>query len=306
MGAIYDFYSSTKVPTANGTLSFTSSEIPSDGVTDYFLAWSDTNEGTTLSDITRVRVKASGVTIFDVGIAPLLAYNQRFSRSRAAYADRNLNALSSSAGLGNATQRLTIPLRNLYALTMDEQDQCQFPPGAQVTIEIAFGGTLGTSPVMQVGWRQTDMPARMYPKMIGSQMSILASQANARYAFSEEGIICAYGLNTVGIAKKRLVLSGEQVVHMGGALRATPSTTNVEGLHLEMQQLESRLGDLANTTAVTNALGATIVDPTWWEVHKKLPAVAGRTFIELQTLSTWVGGANEFNYHAIVPLVAAS
>lgn len=302
MGRKYDFLAGTKVPTTGGTTTFTSSDVPSKGIVAYYFAWDDTGDGTTISDLTRIRVKSSGVSIIDCSGLYLRALMQRFGWARPAYSDRGLDEVVASAGLATAKKRFSIPLFNLTDPNAATRDAVQFPPDSNVTIELTWG-TVGTNPVIQVGWAETDMAPRAFPKVLASQMNIPASQASGRYSFSEEGVIAALGLNLPGNARTRFVLSGEQILHMGGQL--ANSATDLDSLLWECQQLDSRWPDLANGTAVTNAVGATCADPLWLELGMKRPAAQGSSFVELQTTAAWAGAANELGVYAFVPLAQA-
>lgn len=304
MGRRYDYNSGSKVPTANGTVVFTSADLPSAGVVAYHFAFDDGNDGTTLSDISRVRVKANGQTLVDASMTQILALNQRFGLGRPSYGDRNLSALPTTAGLANTTQRFTIPFYNLLEqYAGDVRDTCQFPPGAQVTVELSFGASIGTTPIIVAGWTQTDQPALAFPKILSSQMNIAASQPTGRYNFNEDGILCAFAVSTPGMGRARLVVSGDQVLHLSGQLANSP--TDVNGLFLEAQQLDGKLGELSNSTAITNLASSVIVDPLWFEVGIKKPAASGSSYLELTTTAAWAGVTSELSTYAITRLAAA-
>lgn len=303
MGRRYDYNSGSKVPTASGTTVFTSADLPSTGVVAYHLAWDDGNDGTVLSDIARLRLKANGGTLVDCTIAQLLALNQRFGLGRPSYGDRNLMGAPAPAvaGTSGTTQRFTIPLYNLLSQAGDgARDECQFPPGAQVTLEIQWGASIGTTPTIVAGWTTTDAPARAYPKILSSQMNIGASQATGRYNFSEDGVICAYALSTPGMSRARVVISGDQVMHLGGQL--ANSASDVNGLFLEAQQLDGKLSEIANGTNIANLVSAVVADPLWFENGQKKAAASGSSFIELSTTAAWAGASSELSIYSMVPL----
>lgn len=300
MGRKYDYYSATKTFSSNQTVTFSAGEIPSAGVVAYHLTFDDAAAaGTVNSDATRVRVKANGVLIVDMPGTMLFALNQRFGSGHPSYGDKALTNLS-SAGAADLHQRFTIPLFDVCDPDKERRDMTQFPPGAGVTVEVAWG-TVTASSTCTIGWSETDMPARAYPKFISQAMNVAINQTNARFSFADEGLIKAIGLNAKGCRRARLVLSGEQVLHLGGHL--TDDANDINSMLLEVNQLDNRYGD--TDTAATAQTGSTRIDPTWIEVLPR-PAGSGRTFVELATWSgtSWAGAANEFAYFAQVPLGA--
>ena len=115
----------TKTIAASTTVVFNSSDIDSANVVAHHLTMSGT--GDTLANITRIRVKANGTTIYDFAPATLRAFIERFSPSNPAPATSRTS--------------LTIPYNLLDLRDEDAADQCQFPLGALATIEVTFNAS---------------------------------------------------------------------------------------------------------------------------------------------------------------------
>lgn len=303
-----DYSAQGKTIAASTTVTFTSSDIPSQGVYRYHLGWT----GNTRTDhLTRVRVKANGVSIYDLGPSMLRAFIRRFSPSNYPVPLANIPnsntigtaSASTTSQAGVSARRLTIPFDLLDADTEEERLMTQFPPGSQVTIELQFGSgaSAGTA---YCAWAETRVPAAYYPKLYASQMNIAASIANGRYNVQDDGQVRAIGVNTVGLERLKAVLGGQQVFHAQGISVGGTATGD---LIAECEQLEngfSEISDALTTTpsaASLNLVSADIIDPMFVRLDAD-QAVPGSSFIEVQTGSGWAGAANELCVHSRVPL----
>lgn len=303
-----DYSAQAKTIAASSTTTFTSSEIPSAGVCAYHLAWTG---NTIWSHLSRLRVKANGVAIYDLSAAMLRAFIRRFSKSNYPLPDAMLangNALgtasASTAGpAGTKLRRATIPFLLLDGESEAERDSTQFPPNSQVTIELQWGSSAAAGNIF-CGWTETNVPPMFYPKLYGSQMNIAASVSNGRYNVQDDGNVRAIGLNTVGLERAKLVLAGSQILHSQGI---SVSGTATGDMLSEMEQLENGYDGIQEGLVTTpsaasiNLVSAEVIDPCFFKIDGG-PAVPGSSYVELQTGSGWAGTANELTIHSRVPV----
>lgn len=300
MGRIIDYQSAPETIAASTTVTFTSAKLPGAGVVAYFFGM--TGAGNTFNAIDRIRVKANGVPFIDLSAAQYRAWIQRFTRGRFHYpANAAINNLS-AAGTPVDWRRFTIPFYFLDREKSEEADVCQFPVGAQPTVEIVFNANAVAGSIY-ASWAETDVTPLAWPKLYSSQMNIAASQANGRYPFSEDGIIRGFGVETTGNGRFRAVLNGRQIYHNQG--QPANSTTVTE----DMMLLESEALDGGASYAVvagTAAQDNSIEDPAWIKVTTGDNATPGRSFVELTTTAAWSGVTSELGVYAVVPYEKAA
>lgn len=300
MSRVLDYNASTKafIASATQTISFTSSDVPSDRVLRYIFQVNSTG-GTawTLATIDRIRVKANGVAIFDLSFAQLRAYLFRFCRG--GYTTPQA-AITSSGGVAQNTQRFTIPFFILDAPTKNDADVCQFPMNSNVTIEITMTTAAAVTGTVVCGYEQTDIPAQCYPKLLSGPMSIGASAASGRHNLSEDGIVEGFGINSVGLLRAKLVLAGRQVLHAAGQVAndADAFDANTSSMLWESQQLDCPWSTSSAGTAYADTVPN---DPIFVDVHAGLNAPPGASYLELQTGASWGGIANEVCVYSVVP-----
>ena len=199
---IYDYNAQTKV-IANATVAtytFGASEIAGDGVANYTLALTGTNDD--FGSIDRVRVKAGGQLIVDIAQAHLTAFIQRMSTSKWAMA--------------GADTTFSIPLYTLDAKGIEERYACGFPIGQSPTVEVVVDGT-GAAGTVGCAWRLFEGTPAFYPLLLGSQMNIAASATNARYPITQGGLLRGFSVETTGLDRLRLVVNGKQIFNLSGA-----------------------------------------------------------------------------------------
>lgn len=252
----------TKAIAASTTVVFNNDEVTSEGVVEY--AFVATGAGNTLANISRMRVKADGVPIVDTTPDFLRAYIERCSEANFAPPA--------------AATRWTIPLYNLEGLSPLQKYASQFPKGRKITIEIVFGAGAGAGTLLCM-WRQTDIPQAFYPLITSTPLNIAASQTNQQKTFGRQGLVRAYGINSTGLNRLRLLVGGVQVCNVDG--------TTI----LEQQQME-------NPVSITNPIVNTI--------EPEIPAQAGETFAELDTAAGWGGVGNEILTVGFMPVVQAA
>lgn len=246
------------------TIVFTPGEIEGAGVIAYLISLTENAAGANndFGALTRVRVKANGVTFIDLTPAHLKAYVQRMSRSNFDIADGD--------------RFLIIPLMDLAAPTWDLQDIQQFPRGAQPTVEITTDNSVAAG-TMLIGYIRTTVDPLLWPRLIGTQMNIAASQNQARFTFSTDGVVAGLGINTVGLTNLRAIISGEELIDLPSA--GLPAGTTSRGDMLFLSQL------LDNVDVDT--------DPAFLKLNAGLPADSGSSYVLLDTSAAWVGAANE-------------
>lgn len=282
---VYDYNSGGKTIAASTTIQFTNSDIPSNQVGAYYLAF--TGSGNTWTNVSRVRVKANNTTLFDFAPEFLRAWIQCFTHGNVTY-PKNTAQDPLGAGTAGDFRRMTIPFFDPSQPTEDAQDLFQFPRNSQVTLEVVFGSGAGAGTCF-CGWMESDRKPIGFPKFVGAQMNISASQATSKYQFSEEATVKAFVLNTIGNTRTRIQVDGAQVYHMQGQATAS-STVTADSLVLESMQLDSPCtGIAAGTAAVPNNL----TNPYCIKLPQDRPATPGRSFVELSTDSNWGGVTNE-------------
>lgn len=304
MARILDFNSSGKTGAASTTTTFTSSDIPSSQVIAYHIAIDGVGgNGNTFNAISRIRVKANGVAIYDVPPSMFRAFISHGTCGDTHYPANQAISNLGVAGTAQDWRVFTIPFCFLgMGKNYDAADQCQFPVGANPTIEIQWNANfVGTTGSVFVGWTETTIQPRCWPKLYSQQMNLGTSQVNGRFVFSEDAIIRALGVNTLGMNRFRAVLDGKQVCHLKGQPLAAGSATVTEDMmFLEADRLWG--GTTPALNAGTAAVDNSIVDPYWVSVHNPSAGTPGRTFVELQTASAvWAGVSNELGIYAVTP-----
>lgn len=284
---IHDYYSTGQAIAASTITTFNSTMIPSTNLCSLSFAFTGANN--TLANLNRIRVKANGQTIVDTTPAFLRAHIQRMTEGRVSYpSGQALDALG-VAGTPLDWRRITIPLLDLRQMG-EARERSQFPRGANITVELAWAAGAGAGSAF-VAWAQSNLQAEVYPKLISQAMNCNVSQVNFRYAFADEGTVCGFGLNTVGLSRARLVLSGAQVFHTAGGSTAN-NTNDIDNLFVEAQQLYNRTPEMAAATA---GVPVTFYDPLVHRVDTGIPAASGNSYIELGTGTNWGGAAPTSN-----------
>jgi hypothetical protein len=300
MGRIIDFNSSGKTIAASTTVSFTSSDIPSSGIVKYHIAM--TGAGNTFNAIDRIRVKANGIPFIDITSSLYRAFIARFTAGRILYPPAQV--IGVAAGAPTDWRRFTIPLCFIDREKSEEADVCQFPVGAQATIEIAFNANAVAGSAF-LAWTETDITPLCWPKLYSLPMNIAASSTSSRLALADDAVIRGFGLETSGLGRFRAVLNGRQVYHAQGQ-PVTSATVTEDMLFLETDMLEGGITYQlqAGTAAVQNAIGiaaGAACDPYWIKNTSGDNATPGRSFVEIGTLAAWSGVASELGIYGVVP-----
>lgn len=260
-----------------------------------------TGAGNTFNAIDRIRVKANGVTFYEITSALFRAFVQRFTEGKVCYPANQVipppPAGTAAPGVAIDWRRFTIPFCFLDRQKSEEADVCQFPVGSQPTVEIVFNANAVAGTIF-AGWTETDVEARCWPKLYSSQMNVPASQSNGRYIFSEDGVVRGFGLETTGLGRVRMVLNGRQVYHAKGQ-PANSTTVTEDSMILETEHLFG--GRAYSVNAGTAAVDNSIVDPSWVKVTAGEDGTPGRSYIELETTAAWSGATSELGLYAIVP-----
>jgi hypothetical protein len=289
-----DYNSSTKVVAAGANIvTFNPGDMPSAGVTKYFLTL--TGVGNTLNAIDRIRVKANGVAFYDFTVAQYRALVYWMTKGRVCYpADGVISALG-AAGTAVNWRRLTIPFGLVHEIDKSLRDRCQFPVGSGATVEVVFNAN-AVSGTVTIGWEETNVPAAAFPRFYGSQMNIGASQSNGKYPFSEDGEILGVTMEQTGLLRARIVLNGLQVVHLRGQ-PASSATVTEDSMIFESELLEN--GTTPNLTAGTAAVDNSPDDTRFLSIDAGENA-SQRSFIELETGAAWSGVASELGVYSVV------
>jgi hypothetical protein len=265
---------------ATNTVVWNPSEIDSAGVIAFHILCDSNN--TTVVDasyIDRIRVKANGQTVIDITGTQLRAYQERFSPK-------------GGSDVSTASY-LTIPLNALDAKSDDDGDRCQFMPGASATVEVttttlpAAGG--GNSASLRLGWSKTTVAPEFYMTLLSNQCNIAVSQTNARVPLGGPGFVQGVGMNTAGLGRARLILSGLEVANISGA------QYNSSGTSGDLLRAISSLYD-----GVDDASEITTYQYT--KLAQGLEANPATSWIELTTGASWGGASNEISLYTLVPV----
>lgn len=294
MARIHDYNASGKTIAASGTTVFTASDIPSTGVV--LLHFVTTGANNSLANVSRIRVKASGQTIWDLTPDYLAAYIQAMTDGRIRLPRGTVLDTLGAAGTAAAIRRWTLPLCDLRQPTIDMSDTCQFPRGANITVEHQFGASASAGSLF-CGWTITNLPGEKYPRVIGNQMAIAASSSNSRYNITDDGEVFGLGLNSLGMSRVRLVLGSQQVLASAGQDAASATFLGAQML-CEMDQLYNGSTDMAAGTA---GVPVTFYDPFVKQIDAHLAAPQGSSYVELGTNANWAGVANEVLLCTMVP-----
>jgi hypothetical protein len=265
---------------ATNTVVWNPSEIDSAGVIAFHILCDSNN--TTVVDasyIDRIRVKANGQTVIDITGTQLRAYQERFSPK-------------GGSDVSTASY-LTIPLNALDAKSDDDGDRCQFMPGASATVEVttttlpAAGG--GNSASLRLGWSKTTVAPEFYMTLLSNQCNIAVSQTNARVPLGGPGFVQGVGMNTAGLGRARLILSGLEVANISGA------QYNSSGTSGDLLRAISSLYDGVDDTSE-------ITTYQYTKLAQGLEANPATSWIELTTGASWGGASNEISLYTLVPV----
>jgi len=240
------------------TVTWNSSDIPGTGVSAYHIDF--TGAGNDFANVTRIRIKAAGQTIWDLDPTHLQAMTQRFGRSNLAPA--------------GADTSFILPL---FKADFGDNEGMKFlggfPRGLAPTLEIDLDAAVAAGNAF-CGWSQSDQPFAFYSKSIGSQTNIAAGVVNGRVPLTQDGLIRGISINTVGLNRLKIQMSGVQLLNLSGAQL------------LAYQRLEN--------TAV-------VVDPMFFPIEFPFAAIGGDSYFELDTQGgVWVGPNNEITVHSIL------
>lgn len=281
-GRTASFAGNPKTITAGSvqTLTWTSSEIDSTGVVSFFVSLAGNGAATwqQLAFIDRIRVRAAGRVIVDVPLAVLQAF-------QAAYSNANFSDVS-SAGANGA---LYIPLNLIDAPTQFQQDACQFPSGAEATVELVTTATAVAGAAI-LGWVTSNQEQRFFPRLISSASNwAAASVRNQKYPFSEEGIVRAVGFDTRGIDRAECYVSGQRAFNLPGSVYSQPAAAAANYSDMSVERDVAESGGLIGTYRFRST-------DLW------LPAASGSSYLTVDTSAAWPGAASEIATYALVPI----
>lgn len=261
MARVIDQNASTKVTAASTTVTFTAADIPANGVVAYIARF--TGAGMTVGDLTRIRVKSGGQTIYDMDFAHYQAFIQRLSQSHYTPVAADTSML--------------IPFWLPDLENEDQQDLCQMPFGQPPTVELVIGAG-GAAGTVQLGYIVSNVQPKLYAIALGSQMNIPASVNQARFPFVEPGLVIGLQLPTVGLTRFQAVLNGAKRIEIEGT---------------EMLFFSQRWNQVSSATGITSPAYTKIVGPQ--------SAPAGNSGVVLDTAAGFAGVANELLVHALRP-----
>lgn len=248
------------------TLTWTSSEIDSTGVIGFYVGF----QGNTIAIVDRVRVRAAGQVILEMTLAQLLAYQASYSKAN--FSDPTTQS------------ELYIPLNLLDGPTIEARDSCQFPPGAEAQVEVVLLATAVTGTAV-LGWALSDQVPKWFPRILTAQSNIAAAiNKNAKFVFSESGIIRAIGFDTRGVDRAELTISGQRAWNMPGAV--------FQGLAYGDILAEKDVAEFGDGVAAAQNYRMHAVDLL-------IPGANGSTNLILDTTAAWPGTTSEILVYAI-------
>ncbi len=248
---LVDQNASTKVTAASTTVTFNSADFDAAGVV--LLCFLLTGAGMTVGDITRIRIKNSGITSHDMTLAQYQAWYQKYYGIAPVAADTAFNI------------PFHLPPDDVGG-NIDSMDTCQMLRGSNPAIEIVIGAG-GAAGTIQMSWVKTTVAPKLYPCVLGSTLSIGASATSAHYSISEGGAIKSVVVPTTGLTRLQLTLGGLKRV-------------NIEGTTMFAEIQQER-----NAQIVT--------DPIAFDLGGPQDGPSGSSAFELDTAAGWAGAANE-------------
>jgi len=268
---------------ATNTVVWNPAEIDSAGVIAFHLLIDSNNTtGTavTASVIDRIRIKANGQTVIDITGLQLRAYQERFSPKGGSDVD--------------SASYLTIPVNSLDAKSDDDGDRCQFMPGASATCEVTTSalpaaGSGSPSAALRLGWSKTTVAPEFYMTLLSNQCNITTNQTNARVPLGGPGFVQGIGLNTVGLNRVRMILSGLEVANVSGAQYNTAGTSG--DMLRAISSLYDGVDDVSEITTYQ-----------YTKLAQGLEANPATSWLELTTGAGWGGASNEISLYTLVPV----
>jgi hypothetical protein len=296
MARVHDFLGTGKVvPAAGGTIIFSGNELPGSTPGASLVALHLRLEGggttaannATLDNITRIRVKANGGTLYDCTYVQLRALLETFQWS---------NGSPAAGGV-----QVTIPFYMMDDRASEEmQDLCAFPLGATPSLELTFGPTTDGCTVFP-SWTLSDVNPTNYPVFYASQMNIALGAVNGSVPIMEDGFVRALTVPITGLSRFRAIFGGVQRVHAQGRVADLLATGQAGHGLTEYNAFRSPLtagisggGTLSTSgTAVHKVVGMSQAPP------------GSRVEIDTVNYATaandWAGTTNELGIWAIRP-----
>lgn len=260
MGRVSTFQPNVgNAPASGGVSTIKSSEIPQGRAVQHTLI---SKGAATIANMTRLRVFAGVVPVFNVAMAFFLAWIQRFS----------------GVTIDTSTKILPIPYWFLDELGQNARDACQVPPGLPISIEVSFGAFSASGEGLDLLTTFTDVAPKWTPMVLSSGMGILASASGRPYDPKTAGKLRGFGINTTGLLRFFFNVGKEQLYN------------GASGLAL--------IGDDLLKQSVPGATGRSL-NPVVVKTNPWRPLNAGGTNVYLDTDGTWAGGDNEFLTYAV-------
>jgi hypothetical protein len=219
MARWHGFNATTKVLGASAVVTFQPTEIPfpvaGRGLAELGICLVDATGTDSIatgivSNLSRIRVRAGGATIFDCSAYALSELISQLQTSEIGTGN-SANALAflgGAWGLKNSVS-IRIPFGVIDAESEDECDLSQFPLGKLPSVELTCTAAMTASSFASMFWTQTDILPLWSPKLLGQAMNVPASAVSMNVQITEPGLIRAVGLNTQmkDVAASLLVLS---------------------------------------------------------------------------------------------------
>lgn len=273
-------FSSNGKPIANlvaQTLQWQTSELPMANVVGLMFRLVG---GTSLADVRRIRVKASGSTIVDIPPAKLRSMVQATSPANLV--------------LANTSTFFNVPLNWLDQPTEDMQDLCQAPQGAGLQVELELLATAVTGAAI-IGWTTTDQTPEVSPVYLSTSMACPLGSTDFRYNFSAPGVLAGISIPSRGLGKIRVIAGNVELLELTGPTYLSTDAAPGAGY------------DLVNV--VQSLQGAILLANSNGEQFLRVPPFAapnGSSYVLLDTPDVttggndWGGAAEEIGIFSLV------
>lgn len=195
-----DAFNSGKVPTVSQVLTFSQNDIPfpTKGASIVALHFDLSGAGNTLANILRIRMRANGLSYWDLTPTELRAYYAAFALS--------------SLDFGASGTSFTLPFYLVDVEDEDAADRVAAPLNHNLQVDLAYGATAMTAPATFIGWTISDVDPIFAPTLIARPTNYAASQTNAKVNLAEGGFMRALLLpnQSTGYTRWRVVSNAEQ------------------------------------------------------------------------------------------------
>jgi hypothetical protein len=310
------FNATAKAVAASSVVTFSQSDIgASTGLVAIIGKIAGTGNGRNVGSggVTRMVVKADNVPVLDWAFPHYRAamkslrgfYPSLKPFSQAALGAGGI-ALTSDQGAGvgaaesyiaalQPTGDFILPLNFFDRSSELEQDQCQFPPGAAVSVELYTGATITSSATIMLGWITTNQPATFSSMFCQQFLNFTANGTGQRANISQPGYMRGLTVPGHGVTRYRLQVSGVELAQIQGTLlESTLGAGAVVAVNDgSLLRAASRIGNTVGDFFGVNVDCDTNPDHEYISADCQLPLASGSSFLEADTSTAWLTSTPE-------------